>query len=131
MNSSPKYQCLYTLKYMATLLIGALLSVCPLYFPPETVPGHRVSFSSYPGVLYSGDDFYQLSSRLVRHTKLCALYHSHCQLVLLNTRETGHTVDRESSYIIMYSHKASSSKCTRTGSVNLRLSSCYTLPHSR
>uniref|UniRef100_A0A1W7R9X8 Phospholipase B-like n=1 Tax=Hadrurus spadix TaxID=141984 RepID=A0A1W7R9X8_9SCOR len=31
----------------------------------NTVPGHTVSFSSYPATIFSGDDFYVLSSRLV------------------------------------------------------------------
>jgi hypothetical protein len=29
------------------------------------VPGHATVFSSYPGVIFSGDDFYQMSSGLV------------------------------------------------------------------
>ena len=29
------------------------------------IPGNKVSFSSYPGLLYSGDDFHILGSGLV------------------------------------------------------------------
>ena len=44
--------------------------------PPvaEVVPGHRVSFSSYPGMLLSGDDFYQLSSKLVSQQTVLHAY---------------------------------------------------------
>ncbi|XP_062501314.1 putative phospholipase B-like 2 [Corticium candelabrum] len=31
----------------------------------DFIPGHQVSFSSYPATIYSGDDFYILSSHLV------------------------------------------------------------------
>jgi hypothetical protein len=34
-------------------------------FPHSRVPGARASFASYPGALFSGDDFYVLSSGLV------------------------------------------------------------------
>lgn len=33
--------------------------------PKDINPGHTVSFSSYPGLLYSGDDYHILSSGLV------------------------------------------------------------------
>lgn len=36
-----------------------------------TIPGYRQVFSSYPGVIMSGDDFYMISSGLV--SELCAL----------------------------------------------------------
>ena len=32
---------------------------------PTVVPGRTVTFSSYPGSLFSGDDFYEVSSGLV------------------------------------------------------------------
>jgi hypothetical protein len=31
----------------------------------ETIPGHTMTMSSYPGILQSGDDFYTISSGLV------------------------------------------------------------------
>uniref|UniRef100_A0A2I9LPG8 Phospholipase B-like n=1 Tax=Centruroides hentzi TaxID=88313 RepID=A0A2I9LPG8_9SCOR len=31
----------------------------------KTIPGHTMSFSSYPGTVFSGDDFYIISTRLV------------------------------------------------------------------
>ena len=38
------------------------------------MPGQIQSFSSYPGVIYSGDDFYILSSGLVRKIHFCYSY---------------------------------------------------------
>ena len=52
-----------------------------LSHPPLSLP----SFSSYPGVLYCGDDFYQLSSKyLVSHT--CTLYTYTAHLPFLHSR---------------------------------------------
>jgi hypothetical protein len=31
----------------------------------DTIPGHQSAFSSYPATVYSGDDFYILSSNMV------------------------------------------------------------------
>lgn len=35
------------------------------YFHKGTIPGHTMTFSSYPGTLMSGDDYYLISSGLV------------------------------------------------------------------
>ena len=34
-------------------------------FVGEVIPGRKQSFSSYPGTMTSGDDFYMLSSGMV------------------------------------------------------------------
>ena len=45
----------------------------------DTIPGHRSAFSSYPARLYSGDDFYILSSNMVsiKCTIFCVLFNIH------------------------------------------------------
>ena len=35
------------------------------YFTGDIIPGRKASFSSYPGLMTSGDDFYMLSSGMV------------------------------------------------------------------
>jgi len=43
--------------------------ILALNFAGDIIPGRKQSFSSYPGSMTSGDDFYMLSSGMVSSTK--------------------------------------------------------------
>ena len=48
-------------------------------FTVDPVPGTTMTFSSYPGTLMSGDDFYLLDSGLVSNvTAVLAFFHFLC-----------------------------------------------------
>ena len=65
MTSYSVHVCHYKLVHVYCLINPFLTFVIIVFFTERLIPGHRQSFPSYPGRLYSGDDYYLLSSGLV------------------------------------------------------------------